>query len=172
MKFDKVNSNRTSLLPFRGRTSSLTQADIFDEVYRKTYLSVYRYIYGLSAGSRQQAEDLTAETYLRAWKNRNSYQGKPDAAIAWLLRIARNLTIDSHRQCKARPELNANPLDEELNLSASAGANPEIRLIASEQQTSYACSAYKITSGTTRDHRPALPVKLENSTYCPIPGFS
>jgi RNA polymerase sigma-70 factor (ECF subfamily) len=44
---------------------------------------VFRYIYGLSGGPLQEAEDLTAETYARAWKTRQSFSGNEEAALGW-----------------------------------------------------------------------------------------
>lgn len=72
----------------------------FELLYRQTYAQVFRYLYGFSGGSLRDAEDLTAETYLRAWRSRDSFKGDSRNAINWLLRIARNLTIDEHRRVK------------------------------------------------------------------------
>ena len=81
---------------------SIPNADAFTRLYEETYLIVFRYVYGLSGGPLQESEDLTAETYARAWKTRQGFHGDGQAALGWLLRIARNLAIDLSRRRKVR----------------------------------------------------------------------
>ena len=69
----------------------------------QTHLAVYRYVYGLTGGPQQEVEDITAETYLKAWHARRRFSGNEDAATGWLLQIARRLVIDSYRRRQARP---------------------------------------------------------------------
>src|SRR5512147_2572094 len=67
--------------------NSIPNADAFTRLYDDTHLIVFRYLYGLSGGPLQEVEDLTAETYARAWKTRQSFIGDKQAALGWLLRI-------------------------------------------------------------------------------------
>lgn len=114
---------------WRENESSLRNADSFTRLYEKTYLTVFRYVYGLSAGSGQEAEDLTAETYARAWKQRQRFHGDEQAALGWLLRIARNLAIDASRRRKVRD------VDESINIELLLDPHlaPEMNIIAREQ---------------------------------------
>ena len=50
-------------------------------------------------GSLQDSEDLTQETFLRAWRSRESFRGEAPLR-AWLYRIATNTCLDA---LKARP---------------------------------------------------------------------
>ena len=104
-------------------------ADAFAWLYEHTYLRVFRYIYGLSGGPLQEVEDLTAETYERAWKTRQPFQGDEQAALGWLLRIARNLAIDLSRRRKVRN------VDEsfQIELLVDPSVLPETTIIESEQ---------------------------------------
>ena len=77
----------------------------FQALYLQSHLMVYRYIFGLLGGPIQDVEDLTAETYTRAWKARQRFRGDEQAALGWLLRIARNLVIDSYRRGKAHDKI-------------------------------------------------------------------
>jgi RNA polymerase sigma-70 factor (ECF subfamily) len=70
----------------------------FRVLYTETHLAVFRFVYGLHGGSVQDAEDIAAETFTRAWKARNRFVGDSNAALGWLLKIARNLVIDNHRK--------------------------------------------------------------------------
>ena len=80
----------------------LSDSRSFTLFYEKTHLTIFRYVYGLSGGSTQEAEDLTAEAYARAWKTSRQFHGNERSALGWLLRIARNTAIDSSRQQKRR----------------------------------------------------------------------
>lgn len=79
---------------------SIRDADSFRQFYNHNYLIVFRYIYGLHGGPTEDVEDLTAETFVRAWKSRHKFRGSEQAGLGWLLKIARNLVIDTHRRQK------------------------------------------------------------------------
>jgi RNA polymerase sigma-70 factor (ECF subfamily) len=74
---------------------------------------------------------LTAETYTRAWKTRQHFNGNDQAALGWLLRIAKNLVIDLSRRRKIRD------VDEDVNIELLVDPNilPESDVIAREQIT-------------------------------------
>lgn len=106
-----------------------SNADTFTRLYEETHLVVFRYIYGLSGGPLQEVEDLTAETYARAWKTRQQFNGDEGAALGWLLRIARNLAIDLSRRRKVRD------VDEDILVEYLVDSNlaPELDVITREQ---------------------------------------
>ena len=110
---------------------SIPNTEAFTRLYEATCLIVFRYVYGLSGGPLQEAEDLTAETYARAWKTRQSFNGDEQAALSWLLRIARNLVIDLSRRRKVRD------IDESIPIELLADSNlpPEMDVITREQIT-------------------------------------
>ncbi len=71
-------------------------------VYRETVQELYRFVSRRSGGSRELAEDITQETYLRAvreWQSRR----RPDVPLAWLQTVARNLLLNHYR--RKTPEL-------------------------------------------------------------------
>ena len=74
----------------------------FSLLYEHAHLIVFRYIYSLRGGPKEIVEDLTAETFWRAWRRRKSFQGDQKAAVGWLLKIARRLVIDEYRRQKVR----------------------------------------------------------------------
>jgi RNA polymerase sigma-70 factor, ECF subfamily len=69
---------------------------------------VYRVARGL-VGSREEAEDLVQETYVRAFRAWDSFTPGTNLR-AWLLRILTNLNIDRGRRKQRRPE--TQPLEE------------------------------------------------------------
>ena len=111
------------------KTDPILGEDAFTRLYENTYLSVFRYIFGLNSGLQQEAEDLTAETYVRAWRTRQRFHGDDHAALGWLLRIAKNLVIDLSRRREVRE------VDEEINIEWLVDKNqtPELNVITREQ---------------------------------------
>ncbi|MBL8162696.1 MAG: RNA polymerase sigma factor, partial [Anaerolineae bacterium] len=78
-------------------------AETFTTLYERTHLIVFRYIYALHGEPQEDVEDLWLETYAKAWRSRHRFSGGEDAALGWLLRIARNLVIDRQRQRQRHP---------------------------------------------------------------------
>jgi len=102
-------------------------AAAFTALYERTQLIVFRYIYALHGAPREDVEDLWVETYLRAWRRRYTFIGSEDAALGWLLKIARNLVFDARR----RRHVEVFQLSEALPI---AGEDlPEQQVIQAEQ---------------------------------------
>ncbi len=84
--------------------SGLNNSDAGDVIgiYRETVQELYRFVFRRSGGSRELAEDITQETYLRAV--REWHNGKrPDVPLAWLQTVARRLLLNHYR--RKTPEL-------------------------------------------------------------------
>jgi RNA polymerase sigma-70 factor (ECF subfamily) len=86
----------------RFRKSQIASSATFGDLYERARLPVFRYIYGLTGGPQDDVEDLTAETFIRAWKARQQFDGDADAAVGWLIRIAKRLVIDDYRRRTVR----------------------------------------------------------------------
>jgi RNA polymerase sigma-70 factor (ECF subfamily) len=68
----------------------------FTAVVNEHWTAVYRLLYSMT-GNTHDTEDLTQETFLRAWKRLDSFQ--PETRMrAWLLRIASNAFFDLRRK--------------------------------------------------------------------------
>lgn len=123
-----VNSEATLKWLF-GWVSPLHSAEAFAEVYARAHLPVYRYLYGLHGGPAEDVEDLTAETFMRAWQARDRFEGDREAALGWLLKIARRLMIDAYRRRTVRGV--NEPLDE--SAFAAPIGNSEEQVMVNEQ---------------------------------------
>jgi RNA polymerase sigma-70 factor (ECF subfamily) len=79
-------------------------AEAFGQLYDHYMAGVFRFIY-YRVGSRQLAEDLTSETFVRGLRaiQRFTWQGKDFGA--WLTTIARNLIADHFKSSRARLEI-------------------------------------------------------------------
>ena len=73
----------------------------FDRIYQDYFDPVYRYVLSLS-GNQAVAEEITQETFFRALKTLDSFQGK-SSLKTWLCSIARNLWISEQRKRKEQP---------------------------------------------------------------------
>ena len=73
----------------------------FEEVYRRYFGDVYRYLLRLS-GSETAAEDVTSETFLRAMQALPRFRGDCDVRV-WLCRIARNTYFSTRRDPDNQP---------------------------------------------------------------------
>jgi RNA polymerase sigma-70 factor, ECF subfamily len=71
---------------------------------RATQRDVYHFLIHLCA--RDEAEDLTQETYLRALRALPGFAGR-SSARTWLLSIARRVAADQIRRASARPRTSA-----------------------------------------------------------------
>jgi RNA polymerase sigma-70 factor (ECF subfamily) len=116
-------------LPFQ-RTHPYQEAEAFARLCENTHTIVVRYLFGFGSHSSAEAEDLTAETYERAWKARKRFSGNEDAAIGWLLTIARRLVIDKYRQQERQGIMIALP----EQLAMNDDENPEQHTITQEQR--------------------------------------
>ena len=63
----------------------------FAELFRAEYSTVYRYFY-YRTGSRTMSEDLTQETFVRAYRAFARFDPSRASSATWLLTIARRLT--------------------------------------------------------------------------------
>jgi RNA polymerase sigma-70 factor, ECF subfamily len=84
--------------------------DAFGELYDRHVVRVYRHIYYM-VGSAAEAEDLTAQTFLRAWEAIERYQVRGAPFVSWLLRIAHNLGVSYLRSKRDSSELHDGIVD-------------------------------------------------------------
>ena len=69
----------------------------FAELFRAEYSTVYRYFY-YRTGSRTMSEDLTQETFVRAYRAFARFDPSLASSATWLLTIARRLFVDEWRR--------------------------------------------------------------------------
>lgn len=100
----------------------------FESLVRLHQQRVFAHSYRL-LGNSAEAEDLSAETFLRAFQHLQSLRATP-SIIHWLLRVANNLGISMLRKRGTRPTIE---LDEVHELPSTA-ETPEEELIRRDRQ--------------------------------------
>ncbi len=75
----------------------------FEEIYTLYFNDVFLYSCGLTA-DREMAEEITQETFVKALKSIDSFNGAKDIR-AWLFTIAKNTCIDHYRKQKKTADL-------------------------------------------------------------------
>lgn len=90
---------------------------------------------------RALAEDCTQETFLRAWRARDSFDRDIAAERTWLFAIARNVIVDAHRSVQRLPRIvpadaledvpgeQSDPLEPLMMVEALARLSPEHRQV-------------------------------------------
>lgn len=88
-------------------------------LYEEYYDKIARYVY-VHIGSKEEAEDIAGEVFLKALKSLKSYREQGVPMQGWLFRIAHNLTVDYLRKMDKRRTVpsdsivlvgNDNPMD-------------------------------------------------------------
>lgn len=111
----------------RFRRSAISTPTAFSKMYEANRLSIFRYIYSSIGGEADDAEDLTAETFIRAWKARHTFEGDLESAIGWLIGIAKRLIIDAYRRKTIRKT-------ESLNSEIKSETSTEENVLLAQQK--------------------------------------
>lgn len=82
----------------------------FAQLYDRYVVRIYRHIFFL-VNDHREAEDLTGQTFLKAWEAIDRYKERGAPFIAWLLRIAHNLTVSFLRSKREHAELDEGYVD-------------------------------------------------------------
>jgi len=97
----------------------------FGRLYDEYADRVYAFVRARTE-SVQDAEDLTATVFLKAWERIDSYDDRGLRFSAWLFRIARNALVDEYRRAGRQPRL----VEGSESLPEPAAEGPEMRVIA------------------------------------------
>jgi RNA polymerase sigma-70 factor (ECF subfamily) len=104
-----------------------------EEAYRELLRRYQRRVYGLichAVGNRELAQDLTQETFVKAFR---AFESRPPerTVSAWILRIANRTAIDYLR----RQELTPLPLDDPPDVTPSGPARPTAIHLATRSES-------------------------------------
>jgi RNA polymerase sigma-70 factor, ECF subfamily len=78
----------------------------FEEWYGKVHSNVLRFVASrLIPPDQAQAEDVTHEAFLVAWRKLDQIPSDPNQALAWILAVARNCLLHSNRNSQRKQSL-------------------------------------------------------------------
>lgn len=77
--------------------------DQYAKLYETCYMRIFSYVITL-AGDRSLAEEITQETFYRAFTRQREFRGESDE-VTWLCAIAKNLFVDERRRMSRHGEI-------------------------------------------------------------------
>ena len=83
------------------KLSRLETAEDLEQAFEEWNVQIFRYVYA-RVGKQEVAEDLTQETFLKAWKKRTLFNPEKSALRTWFFTIAINTMRDYFRGEKHR----------------------------------------------------------------------
>jgi RNA polymerase sigma-70 factor, ECF subfamily len=119
---------RRDVPPARAATSESTAQKACREWYSAYGPSIYSYL-RFHLSSPDEADDLTADVFLRALGGFDGFDPTRGSPKAWLFRIAQNALRDNQRQARRRPVLSLGSF-RDLRCEAPS---PEERVLWEEQ---------------------------------------
>ncbi|WP_019875065.1 ECF subfamily RNA polymerase sigma factor, BldN family [Sporichthya polymorpha] len=100
-ELDDPEARRLTALVNRAKDGD---TEAFARLYDHYVDTIYRYVY-YRVGSKQLAEDLTSETFLRALRRIETFTWQGRDFGAWLVTISRNLVADHFKSSRFRLEV-------------------------------------------------------------------
>jgi len=141
--------------------------DAFGMLYDEYVDQIFRYVY-YKVGNLTESQDLTGQTFLKAFENIDSYEMRDVAFSSWLYRIAHNLVVDFFRRESKRESV---PIDDQPPTASPSGNPVELVLADLESER-----LYKAMHKLTHNQREVLVLKfidnLSNTQVAEIMGIS
>jgi RNA polymerase sigma-70 factor, ECF subfamily len=108
---------------------------LFEDLFVRHYPDVFRYALVLTS-DRDEAEEVAAETFARAWRAWSHGKEPHGKQLAWLLAIARNLATDRWRRLSryAGRFLSANSSDRQAEVEAILWLESLVRVLPARQR--------------------------------------
>jgi RNA polymerase sigma-70 factor, ECF subfamily len=103
-----------------------TEAD-FESLYQEELPRIYNF-FRFRVGDGPLAEDLTSETFEKAWRHRARYRHDLGAFSTWVFTIARRVAVDHYRTQKVETSL-----DDLIHLAADSNTEEAV-----QQETDFA----------------------------------
>jgi RNA polymerase sigma-70 factor (ECF subfamily) len=76
----------------------------FEDLYREYIDRIYAYVRS-QLGNAADAEDVTAQVFMKAYQAYGRYEPRHQTPSAWLFKIARNAALDQHRKAGRQERL-------------------------------------------------------------------
>lgn len=124
-------------------------SNAYGELYDKYVAGIFRFI-SFKVGSREEAQDLTSEVFLKAWHY--ALESRDIGSFSALLyRIARNLVIDYYRSRRTHISLDENIESEDESSIQITDQGEQIRMLDTTLEATAAIEAMKLMKEEYRD---------------------
>jgi RNA polymerase sigma-70 factor (ECF subfamily) len=133
----------------------------FEALYREYVDRIYAYVRS-QLGSPADAEDVTAQAFMKAYQAYGRYEPRHDTPSAWLFKIARNAVLDHHRQAGRHDRLRR-AAAREPQPSADPGLMAEERLLYRELMHAVA--------GLPERHREVIGLRHSGLSFAEVGGL-
>ena len=164
---DYVQTSLLARIEPEAETGALS-AEAFEAIYSEYCRRVYGYFY-CRTGHAQNAEDLTADLFLKVLSQYPRFDAAKLPFEIWLFRLARNMAVDFYRVHGRRASRTVG-IDEAAEVAETA--TPELRLLENEQ----ALALKKAISGLPEKQRNLVALKyvagLKNTEIAAITGMT
>lgn len=110
--------------PFQTSEDKLVEQSVkrdkvaFTALYERYVDQIYRHVY-YRVGNQADAEDITEETFIRAWKAIDRFRLTGAPFVTWLIKITHNLIVDHYKAKKSYASL------ENVECPAGSDCDPE-----------------------------------------------
>jgi RNA polymerase sigma-70 factor (ECF subfamily) len=143
------------------------EPEAFGTLYDEYVDQIFRYIY-YKVGNFAEAQDLTGQSFLKAFEHIDSYEVRDVAFSSWLYRIAHNLVVDYFRRESKRESI---PIEDHPPVPSNRG-NPVETVLADLDSE----KLYTALGKLTNNQREVIILKfidnLTNSQVAEIMGIS
>ncbi len=160
-------ANEASIRNLVKKAKAGREPEAFGQLYDEYVDQIFRYVY-YKVGDFAEAQDLTGQTFLKAFENIDSYEMRDVAFSSWLYRIAHNLVVDHFRRESKRENV---PIDDQPPTVSDRG-NPVETVMADMESE----RLYRAMQKLTHNQREVLVLKfidnLSNSQVAEIMGIS
>ncbi len=102
--------------------AALGDRDAFAALYDATSAFVYSLVFRI-LGNRADAEEVTLDVYVQAWREANRFDATRGGVAAWLATIGRSRALDRYRSHETRQKREGTPIADFDN--ASGDPTPE-----------------------------------------------
>ncbi|HEY3128011.1 MAG TPA: sigma-70 family RNA polymerase sigma factor [Acidobacteriota bacterium] len=127
-KRDEFTAERLEVLVTKAKSGNLAA---FQELYGGYSKKILNYVYRMT-GSRDDAEDLTQDTFILAYKNLNGLK-ENSKFQSWLYRIAQNNVYQKYRTRLPRTEsIEGSDMESGVMEMPSSEKSPEEKILSSE----------------------------------------
>ncbi len=106
---------------------SLENIDFFGCLFERYEKKLLMYILRISDFSHNEAEEVLQESFLKTWKNLNSFDSSDESIkfSSWIYRIVHNTTITEWKKTKSKGRENLQQVDDEIFQNIASECNIE-----------------------------------------------